>query len=265
MPLRSLFVDFNSYFASVEQQIHPYLRNRPVAVVPMLADNTSCIAASYEAKYYGVKTGTRVCEARRLCPDLQIIESHPQIYVEYHHRLIEAVHACVPVREVLSIDEMTCDLTGSMMRRERNVQIAREIKAKIARDVGVHLRCSIGIAPNTFLAKTATELEKPDGLVVIETEDLPGCLYGLELRELCGIGPRMERRLYLHGIVTVCQLCAASMSRLRSVWGGVEGERMYSNLRAEVVLRPPTHPPTLSQSQILPPHQRNTKHARATH
>jgi DNA polymerase-4 len=99
---------------------------------------------------------------------------------------------------------------------------------------------------------------------VIETEDLPDCLYGLELRDLCGIGARIERRLFLHGIVTVRQLCAASLSRLRNVWGGVEGERMYSNLRGEVVLRPPTHRASLSHSHILPPHERNPKLARAT-
>ena len=95
--VRALFVDFNSYFASVEQQVQPHLRGVPVAVVPVLTESTSCIAASYEAKAFGVKTGTRVSSARKMCPGLQVVESRPPLYVEYHHRLVEAVESCVPV------------------------------------------------------------------------------------------------------------------------------------------------------------------------
>jgi DNA polymerase-4 len=257
MPLRSLFVDFNSYFASVEQQVQPRLRRRPVAVVPTLAETTCCIAASYEAKAFGIKTGTKVWEARRLCPQLQIVEARPRLYVEYHHRLIDAVESCVPVREVKSIDEMTCDLTGSQQSHEKSVAIAQHIKATIAQHVGAHLRCSIGIAPNSFLAKTATEMQKPDGLVVIEPEQLPECLYALELRDLCGIGSRIERRLYLNGIVTVRHLCAASCERLRRVWGGIEGERFYRELRGEIITRPKAQRASVSHSRVLPPEQRN--------
>src|SRR5271156_6786956 len=102
MPLRSLAIDFTSYFASVEQQEQPELRGRPVAVVPVMTDSTCCIAASYEAKHFGVKTGTRVGEARRACPGLVLIEARPGLYVEYHHRLIAAVDSCLPVTQVLS-------------------------------------------------------------------------------------------------------------------------------------------------------------------
>jgi DNA polymerase-4 len=261
MPLRSLFVDFNSYFASVEQQVQPRLRHRPVAVVPALTDTTCCIAASYEAKAFGIKTGTKVWEARRLCRQLQIVEARPRLYVEYHHRLIDAVESCVPVREVRSIDEMACDLTGSQRSRDQSVAIARHIKATIAQKVGAHLRCSIGIAPNGFLAKTATEMQKPDGLVVIEPEQLPECLYSLKLRDLCGIGSRIERRLYLNGIITVRHLCEASCERLRRVWGGIEGERFYRELRGEVVTRPQAQRASVSHSRVLPPEQRNLKSA----
>ena len=203
MALRSLVVDFNSYFASVEQEIQPALRGRPVAVVPVKAETTCCIAASYEAKKFGVKTGTRVSDARRMCPGLRVIEARPATYVEFHHKLVAAVESCIHVEEVWWINEMVCDLTGKWGQRENAMELAREIKRTIAARVGSILRSSIGIAPNPFLAKTASDMQKPDGLVVIEQEDLPACLHRLELRDLCGIGRNMEARLREHGIYTV--------------------------------------------------------------
>ncbi len=107
-----LFVDLNSYFASVEQQVRPELRGKPVAVVPVEADTTCCIAASYEAKAYGVKTGTIVADAKRLCPDLILVEGRHELYTDYHHRIIKAVESCVPVTAVCSVDEMACRLMG---------------------------------------------------------------------------------------------------------------------------------------------------------
>ena len=95
--LNWLFVDLNSYFASVEQEVRPELRRCPVAVVPMMADTTVCIAASYEAKAFGIRTGTVVAEARRMCPDLILVEARHEIYVDYHHRIVEAVESCLPV------------------------------------------------------------------------------------------------------------------------------------------------------------------------
>ena len=113
MTLRSFFIDFDSYFASVEQALRPELKGRPVAVLPVETDTTCCIAASYEAKAYGVKTGTRVFEARRLCPEIIFVEARHDEYIHYHHRLVAAIDSCIPVDAVLSIDEMRCSLTGS--------------------------------------------------------------------------------------------------------------------------------------------------------
>src|SRR6516162_4157558 len=113
MNVKYAFLDMNSYFASVEQRDLPYLRGRPVAVVPVLAETTSCIAASYEAKRFGVRTGTRVADARRLCPGLHLVEARPRRYVEVHHQLIRAVEACLPVHAVRSIDEMSFRLLGA--------------------------------------------------------------------------------------------------------------------------------------------------------
>ncbi|SRR5581483_82002 len=257
MSLRSLLVDFNSYFASVEQQLRPELRGRPVAVVPVLADSTCCIAVSYEAKKFGIKTGTRVGLARQICPELEVVEARPPLYVQIHHALLAAIESCIPIEEVLSIDEVRCNLVAKWRQREKAQALGHDIKKKIAKKVGRFLRSSIGIAPNPLLAKVASDMQKPNGLVIIEKADLPHCLYRLELRDFCGIGSRMEKRLRIAGIHTVEQLCAAPRGHLRKIWGGVEGERMFDSLRGEWIVRPPTNKCMLGHSHVLAPEQRN--------
>jgi len=232
------------------------LRDKPVAVVPMMADNTCCIAASYEAKHFGVKTGTRVSDARKLCPDIQFVEARHHKYVERHHQLVGLVETCIHVDDVLSIDEMVCELPLNWSAPDQARRIAKKIKETIAREAGPYLRCSIGLAPNTFLAKTASDLEKPDGLVTIDLPDLPDCLHQLELSDLCGVGRQMESRLRENHIETVAELCSASKRDLRRVWGGVEGERMYDRLRGEEIPLPETRKTTVGHSHVLPPQER---------
>lgn len=189
------------------------------------------------------------------------IRSRPSLYVEYHHKLIQAVESCIPVDHVLSIDEMVCELTGSQKKRERAVELAHQIKHTIYSTVGTELRCSIGIAPNVFLSKTASDMQKPDGLVVIDLPDLPDCLFKLELSDLCGIGRRMEKRLGQNGIQTIRDLWNADKTRLRKVWGGIEGERMYENLRGERVYSPPIHRSSVGHSHVLEPEFRKEEKA----
>lgn len=258
-----LAVDFNSYFASVEQQLDPALRGRPVGVVPMMADTTCCIAASYEAKKCGVKTGTLVREARRLCPEIRFIVGDHAKYVEFHHRAIAAIDEVCQVVDVPSIDEMHCELNARDAAPERAKAIARRIKENLYAKVGEYLKCSIGIAPNAYLAKTASDMQKPDGLIVIEAQDLPQVLFRLDLRDFCGIGPRMERRLRAHGLHTAEQLCTASKERLREAWGGVEGEIMWRRLRGEAVWTPPSGQRSIGHSHVLPPAMRNDADAHA--
>ena len=117
MSVNWLLVDFNSYFASVEQQVRPELRGRPIAVVPVMADTTCCIAASYEAKKFGIKTGTRVSDAKQMCRGIKIVEARPEIYVDYHNTLVETIESCIHVEKVWSIDEMLCELTGKLKER----------------------------------------------------------------------------------------------------------------------------------------------------
>lgn len=253
MPIRALYVDFNSFFAAVEQQRRVELRGQPVAVLPMIADTTCCIAASYEARKFGIKTGTLVREAKRLCPDLRLVEAQPAVYVDYHHRLVEAVESRAHVEKVLSIDEMYCELPERVRQRDRALALGREIKQVIAEKVGAELRCSVGIASNVFLAKTATELQKPDGLTAIEEKDLPDCLFTLKLRDLCGVGASMEKRLHALGIQNVEGLCKASKSALRQAWGSVGGQRMHARLRGEWVPELPSDRASIGHSHVLPP------------
>ncbi len=233
MTLHCLFVDFNSYFASVEQYDEPRLRQRPLGVVPVMAATTCCIAASREAKDCGVKTGTPVWEALQLCPDIMLVQARPSRYIELHHQLMAAIGDCIPIHgPPPSIDEVACFLIGRERQRDNAEAIARRIKQTLLdRGFSPAIRCSIGIAPNTFLAKTASDMHKVDGLTVLEHGDLPHALHRLELRDLCGIGPSMEQRLRAAGIQTVAQLCAAPRPWLRAVWGGVEGERYWAQLR----------------------------------
>ncbi len=263
MTLRCLFVDFNSYFASVEQQDDPRLRGRPVGVVPVMAETTYCIAASYEAKAFGVKTGTPVWEARQKCPDIVLIEGRPARYVEVHHQLMDAIGNCIPHDKPGSIDEVACWLIGRERQRRNAEAIADNIKRTLLDRGFDAIRCSIGIAPNEFLAKTASDMRKPDGLTVLEMADLPHKLHALEPRDFCGIGPSMERRLHRAGIRTTEQLCAASREHLRAAWGSVEGDRYWLQLRGFHLPRRESQRGSLGHSHVLGPELRHYDGARS--
>src|SRR3984885_641651 len=215
--LRWLYVDFNSYFASVEQQLRPELRGQPIAVVPAETDSTCAIAASYEAKAFGIKTGTMIHEAKRLCPGLTCVLARHERYVEFHHGLIEEIEQHIPVTAVCSIDEVACRLMDNEISVERSTEIAQSIKRGIAKNIGPYMRCSIGIAPNRYLAKVGTELQKPDGLVVLRAKDLPQKLFSLKLRDLSGVGANIEHRIQMAGITDLPGLFALSPHQMRKV------------------------------------------------
>jgi DNA polymerase IV len=253
MTLRALLLDFNSYFASVEQQLRPELRGRPLGILPVLAETTCCIAASYEAKCLGIRTGTLVADARRLCPQVVFVEARPSVYVDMHHRLMDVVNSVIAITEVLSIDEVVCELTGSWQREEVAVALAKSAKAKIRAQVGECLTSSVGIGPNRFIAKMASNMQKPDGLTVVHQEDLPAALYRLKLGDIHGVGRHMLIRLERYGIHSVEALCQADRTTLRRIWGGVEGERLYDRLRGVEVPAVPTRRGSIGHSHVLPP------------
>lgn len=259
-----LFVDLNSYFASVEQQENPELRGRPVGVVPVLADTTCCIAASYEAKAFGVKTGTQVREARRMCPGIALVEARHELYVAYHHRIVRAVEECVPVSSVRSIDEMACQLIGREQALLTALELGRRIKRAIRSQVGDTLRCSIGLAPNRYLAKIASDMEKPDGLMALTRDLLPQALLRLQLRDLVGVGRRMEKRLLARGVRSMQDLLALTPEQLGHAWGSVQGERLWHWLRGEDFHDADLdHPKSVGHQHVLPPEFRTPEGAYA--
>jgi DNA polymerase-4 len=258
--LNWLFVDLNSYFASVEQQVRPELRGRPVGVVPMMADTTCCIAASYEAKAFGVRTGTIVADAKRMCPEIVLVEGRHEIYTEYHHRVVEAVESCVPVTAVCSIDEMACRLIGRERPLLNAIDLGMRVKRTIRERVGECLRSSVGLATNRYLAKVASDMEKPDGLVALPLDILPEALHQLTLRDLPGIGARTEKRLNEKGIRTMDDLLALSREKTGEIWGSVWGERLFHWLQGEDFDRSELeHQKSISHSHVLAPEMRTAE------
>jgi len=255
-----LFLDLNAYFASVEQQERPELRGRPVAVVPLVTPNTVCIAAGYEAKPFGVKTGVKVKEAQRLCPELALVEARPQLYVQYHHALLAAVETCLPVTTVMSIDEAACRLLGQERWLPNALKLAQAVKQAV-RGVGETLRCSVGLAPSRYLAKVASDMQKPDGLTALLAEDLPQALYRLQLGDLPGIGPRTDARLRARGLASVEQLCSLTRPQLRQAWGSVWGERLWDWLRGLDYEEPATVRKSLGRQHVLAPELRTPERA----
>ena len=248
-----LFLDMNSYFASVEQQENPSLLGRPVAVVPILTEKTCAIAASYEAKAFGIKTGTMIYEAKKLCPDLIIVPARHDVYVEYHHAIMEELERHLPIETIHSIDEAACRLIGDECRPERAIRLAQEIKAGISRNIGPAIKCSIGLSVNTYLAKLATELEKPDGLLVLHLNQLPERILHMRLSALPWIGRRIERRLQATGVRDVATLWSLSPGRLRRIWGSVMGQRFWYMLHGIQVPPIETKKHMVGHSHVLAP------------
>ncbi|MGI9428115.1 MAG: Y-family DNA polymerase [Bythopirellula sp.] len=252
----------NSFFASAEQHLQPALRGQPVAVVPTMTDRTCCIAVSYEARPYGIKTGTNVGLARKRCPRLQLVAGRHENYVRIHHQIIEAVETVIPVTKVCSIDEMVCQLSPQHREVGRAVELAREVKEAIYEQVGRSLRCSVGLATNRFLAKVASNMQKPNGLTVITREELPRRLYSLELSDFPGIARNMRRRLESKGIRTTRQLCGLSRRQMTDVFQSVLGEEWWYRLRGEEVAQKATSRRTVGHSHVLPPRLRTDEGAR---
>lgn len=263
-PLRWLFLDLNSYFASVEQQLQPALRGRPIIVAPVGSDTTVAIAASVEAKRYGISTGTPVWEAKQKCAELIVTPGRHKRYVEFHDAIVAEIWKHIPVTKVCSIDEVACRLLDNENSRADAVALAHRIKAGIRTHVGGCLTSSVGIAPNRLLAKLASDLQKPDGLVVFEAEQLPHALYDLQLREIAGIGAKMERRLARDGINDIRQLCERRPRDAGDAWGGVNGDRLWFSLHGVDLPDKPTQSRTIGHSHVLSPTKRHYEPVRLT-
>lgn len=236
--IESLYIDFDAFFANVEKQLRPELRDRPVGVIPLASQHTSLIARCYEAKAAGLRRGMKVAEARRLCPDIALPVARHDEYVKLHQRILDTVSRYVPIKKVWSIDEVECALIGS--ERDKCIELAEKIRAGLRADIGPYVTPSIGLAPNQFLAKVAAELDKPQGFVILRPDILPGPLLRLPLTDLPGISRGIEARLIKAGVNSVEQLWNLAPKQARKIWGSVEGERFWAQLRGYDAPRPAT-------------------------
>ena len=255
--LKWLFFDLNSFFASVEQQEDKSLRGRPIAVVPMMSDGTCAIAASYEAKAYGIKTGTKIYEAKKMCPDLVCVLAQHDMYVKYHDWIMDEVETHIHITKTYSIDEAACELYTNENTPRKATQIARQIKQGLYDNVGEHIKCSIGVAQNVFLAKLASDMQKPDGLTILSPNDYTEILFKQSLRSLTGIGAQTETRLNHAGIHSIEQLWNIEPKHARKIWGNVAGEKFWYKLHGYEIPEGATQKSVVGHSRVLDPEHRN--------
>ena len=187
-----LYIDFDGFFAACEEQADCRLQGRPLGVIPFAGAVHSCvIAANTMATRAGVTTGMAMADARRRCPGIALIPQQPDLYTRVHHRIVAAVLDVLPIDAVCSIDE----LAATVAPGDVPAALTHQIKQRLRDAVGAHITCSIGYAPNRWLAKIAADLDKPDGLTVLQPRDLPGRLLTLDLEDVPGVATRMRTRL----------------------------------------------------------------------
>lgn len=249
--------DMNSYFASVEQYLRPELRNRPIGVIPLESESTCLIAASYQAKRFGIRTGTKVFDARQLCPHIVLVRARPDVYVQVHHQILKSIDQCAEVHHVYSIDEWTIRLRGRYQNPHRAVDLAEAIRRQLRQDFGPYLTSSIGIASTRLLAKIASNLKKPDAVTLLQTSDVANRLANLPLADLPGIGRAMAARLAKAGIHTFTQLWQLDRRRALQIWGSVSGASWWDGLHGIDNPEPTTKRSSMSHGRVLDPKYRN--------
>lgn len=217
----------NSYFATIEQQANPKLRGKPIIVSGKPHIRSVVAAASIEAKRYGIKSGMSTWEAKRLCPWVIFIPGDPDKYISATGKLIRIFECFTPLVELFSIDEAFLDVTATAHLFGGAVWVAKRIKKLIHEDLGEWVTCSIGISENKFLAKLASEMKKPDGLVILWHRDFPKIRNQIKLTDFCGIGERINARLTTLGITTVADLACSDENTLEREFG-IIGRTIYN-------------------------------------
>ncbi len=218
-----LHIDMDAFFISVEQRDNPSLRGKAAAVCGSLSRSV-VTSATYEARPYGIRAGMSIQEAKRRCPQLILVEGNHSKYTETAARIFSILKNYTPLVEVASIDEAYLDVTQSTLLFKSLFYIAQSVKDQIRK--AEHLTCSIGVAPNKLLAKLGSRLKKPDGLTVIQKEEVEGLLKDLPVGKLHGIGPKLEEELKSIGIITCDQLGKIPVPILTKQFG-VIGNKLH--------------------------------------
>ncbi len=216
-----LHADLDSFYASVEQRDDPTLRGRPVIV-----GGGVVLAASYEAKAFGVRTAMGGQQARRLCPAAVVVPPRMSAYSRASEAVFEVFRDISPLVEPISIDEAFLDVSGLRRISGEPVQIAARLRAEVRDRVGLPI--TVGIARTKFLAKVASQHAKPDGLLLVPPDGELEFLHPLPVRRLCGVGAKTSEKLQAHGIYTVAQVAELSESMLGSLVGAAMGRQLYA-------------------------------------
>lgn len=225
-----LHVDLNSFFATAEQQANPYLRGKPVGVIKGVGRGC-IIAASVEAKRYGVTTGSNVFQAKKLCPSIILVPADFSKYADITYRFIDICKSYSPMCEVFSLDECFIDVGQTESFFGNVFNIAFDIKDRLRTDVGDYMTCSIGISHNRLLAKLASDQIKPDGLFWITEENMLSVLDKSELTDVCGLGFGLSRHLEKLGIDSFPKLRSKTLPFLQKHFGPHWSVHLYNIAR----------------------------------
>ncbi|HOA40719.1 MAG TPA: DNA polymerase IV [Halanaerobiales bacterium] len=216
MALNIMHVDMDAFYAAVEQQDNPTLKGKPV-IVGGLSNRGVVSTASYEARKYGVHSAMPIVEAKRLCPEGVFLPGRHDRYAEVSRQIFEIFYHYTPLVEKLSIDEAFLDLTGCSRLFGDPIQIGKKIKEELYNKLG--LTASIGLARNKFLAKLASDLDKPDGFFILEEKDIDRILEPLDISKVWGVGKKTEELLKSKGIDTIGRLKSLSLDELEMLLG----------------------------------------------
>ena len=266
--IERLYLDFDGFFACVEQQADNRLRGRPVGVVPFegMGDRGMLIAVSREAKDAGITSLMSVREGLAKCADLITVPQKPDLYRRAHNELLSEIETVIPIDTAKSIDELTCILDED--GRKRPEDLTHRIKAAIRESIGACITATVGFAANRQLAKMACKRGKwsrgpyGDGMAIWRPEDMPGPLFKVKMEDIPGVGSRLATRLRGMGIFSAEDLYGLQPKHMRMIWRSVNGERLWYALHGYDIQAPASARGMFGHGRVLPPEARNPKAAR---
>jgi len=216
-----LHADLDCFYAAVEQRDHPRLRGRPVIVGEGVV-----LTASYEARAHGVRTAMPTSQARSLCPGAVVVPARMRAYSEASARVFEVFHDTTPLVEGLSVDEAFLDVNGLRRLDGEPADIARRLRRRVRDEVGLPI--TVGVARTKFLAKVASGVGKPDGLLVVEPDRELDFLHPLDVRRLWGVGPVTAEKLRARGLHTVGDVAEVPEDALVAMLGAATGRHLHA-------------------------------------